>query len=41
LSGETIRDVRFLDDDERLQTMLGLMEFVLKATTHGARLMKG
>jgi hypothetical protein len=41
LSGETIRDVRFLDDDERLQTMLGLMEFVLKAMIHGAHLMKG
>jgi hypothetical protein len=40
LSRETIWDVRFLDDDDRLQTTLGLTEFTLKATTLSVYSMK-
>jgi hypothetical protein len=40
LRGEIVRDLRFLGDDDQVKTTLCLMEFVLKAMTLGARLMK-
>jgi hypothetical protein len=30
--------MRFLDDDDQIKMMIGLMEFTLKPTTLGARL---
>jgi hypothetical protein len=33
----TIRDLRFLDDDDWIKTAIGLTEFMLKAMTLGAR----
>jgi hypothetical protein len=40
LRGEIICDLRFLDDDDRITTMIGLMELVLKAMTLDAHLIK-
>jgi hypothetical protein len=40
LRGETVRDLRFLDDDDWMKMMIGLTEFALKAMTFGACLTK-
>jgi hypothetical protein len=32
--------LQFFDDDDRMKMMIGLTEFVLKATTLGTHLMK-
>jgi hypothetical protein len=37
LNGEIVRDLRFLDDDDRMKTTISLMEFTLKVTTLDAR----
>jgi hypothetical protein len=40
LRGETVRDLLFLDDDDRMKTTIGLMEFALKAMILNVRPMK-
>jgi hypothetical protein len=35
MSGETVRDLRFLDDDDQMKMMIDLTEFTLKAMTLG------
>jgi hypothetical protein len=37
LRGETIRDLRFLDDDDQMKMMIDMIEFALKAMTLGVR----
>jgi hypothetical protein len=40
LRGETVCDLWFLDDDDRIKMMIGLIEFASKAMTLSACLMK-
>jgi hypothetical protein len=40
LREETVRDLRFLDDNDWVKTMLCLMEFMFKEMTLGACSMK-
>jgi hypothetical protein len=40
LRKETVRGLRFLDNDDRMKTKIGLTEFTLKVTTLVTRMMK-
>jgi hypothetical protein len=40
LREEIVRDLRFLDDDNRMKKRIDLMEFTLKVTTLGVCPMK-
>jgi hypothetical protein len=40
LREETVRGLRFLDNDDRMKTKIGLTEFTLKVTTLVTRMMK-
>jgi hypothetical protein len=40
LRAGTVHDLQFLDDDDRMKMAIGVMKFMLKATTFGARPMK-
>jgi hypothetical protein len=37
LREETVRDLRFLNDNDRIETTISLTKFALKAMTLGAR----